>query len=176
VREAAVNALAQMGGFHAIEPFIATLKDNEGSVRRAAVKALGKIGDPRAVEALIVVLKDNDNNVREAAGDALDKIGWQPGQDEDSFAYWTAKVKPLIAALESNYGDVRRSAAKKLVELYRSGFLDKSYQDLILMQRDKISSTHNDTTEHTDYERSSDCAHIDFDERIDKGIGVAFPV
>ena len=58
----------------AIEPLIATLKDNNKLVRREASTALSRMGEP-AVDPLIGILDDEDWKVRGAAAWALGNIG-----------------------------------------------------------------------------------------------------
>jgi HEAT repeat protein len=50
VRQAAAEALGQIGDTSAVEPLIAALRDASLGVRRAAADALGQIGDRRALE------------------------------------------------------------------------------------------------------------------------------
>ena len=129
MRDAAAEALGEIGDARAVEPLIAALKDGDWDVRQFAAKALGKIGDARAVEPLIATLKDSNKDVCKKAADALDEVGWQAGKDEVSAAYWIGKqnwgecvklgalaVEPLIAALtDSESGaSIRDSAAKAL--------------------------------------------------------------
>ena len=102
VRQAAAEALGQIGDPRAVEPLIGVLKDENEKVRRATAEALSRIRDPLAVEPLIGVLKDNDRLVREDAVRALGQIG-------DPRA-----VEPLIAALHDHEEYVRADAARAL--------------------------------------------------------------
>ncbi len=117
-------------GVHAVDPLLATLKDDESDVREAAAKSLGQIGDSRAVEALAETLEDDESDVREAAAEALERIGWQPDKSVTGAAYWIAKkawdncisigvhaVDPLIATLKDDDPDVREAAAKALGQI-----------------------------------------------------------
>jgi HEAT repeat protein len=61
-------------GTSAVEPLIAALKDENRFVRFNAATALGEIKDFRAVEPLMVVLKDKDSSVRAYSAEALGKI------------------------------------------------------------------------------------------------------
>jgi hypothetical protein len=73
-------------------------------------------------------------------------------------------VEQLIAVLKEGDKVVRRAAAGSLVDLYRSGLLDKAQESLILAQRGEITSIHKDIV-------GSSCT-----PHTDSGIGVAFPV
>ena len=87
-------------------------------------------------------------------------------------------VGPLIAELESDYLSKRRAAAELLVALYQSNRLDGADKRRILAQRDRISSSHNDRTDHYSNQWFNDCHHVDEDRHTDKvvGIGVTFPI
>ena len=100
VRQAAAEALGQLGNARTVEPLAEALKDSDDRVRRAAAEALGQIGDARAVEPLIVALKDSDSWVKKRAVEALGKIS-------DPRA-----VEPLIVALKDS--DVRDVATRAL--------------------------------------------------------------
>ena len=73
--EWAAQALGGIADPRAVEPLVASLKDNYASVRTDAAGALGKIRDPRAVEPLVACLKDSSWSVRESAAQALGSIG-----------------------------------------------------------------------------------------------------
>ena len=112
VRAAAARALCRIGDAHALEPLMAALRDQDGSmVHSAAAEALGRIGDARAVEPLVAVLAgvDSDSSVREAAVIALGKIG-------DARA-----VSPLVGALKDEIARVREAAAVALGEIGDAG-------------------------------------------------------
>jgi LysM repeat protein len=73
VAEAAMLALANIGT-PAVDPLIASLRNDNPGVRTMAVDALGRIQDPRTIEPLIEVLeRDQDSLVQAAAVDALRK-------------------------------------------------------------------------------------------------------
>ena len=73
-REAAADALGEIGDPKAVEPLIAALKDPDDDVREAAAEALGRIGDPRAVDPLNAALNDPDHDVRQEAEKALARL------------------------------------------------------------------------------------------------------
>ena len=98
VREAAAEALGQIGDAAAVPGLLAALGDADWRVRRAAAAALGQIGAP-AVPGLLAALRYAEEDVREAAAAALREIG-------DA-----AAVPGLLAALRDADADVRRAAA-----------------------------------------------------------------
>ena len=73
-REAAAEALGEIGDSRVVEPLVAALGDTDDDVREAAAEALGKIGDPRAVDPLTAALNDPDHDVRKEAEKALAKL------------------------------------------------------------------------------------------------------
>jgi len=105
VREAAAEALGEIGDPRAVEPLIQALGDEDRPVGWAAVWALKAIGDPRAVEPLIQALGDESEDVRGAAVWALKAIS-------DPRA-----VEPLTRVLGDGSEDVRRAAARALGEI-----------------------------------------------------------
>jgi HEAT repeat protein len=70
----AAKALGEIGDLRAVQPLVATLKDEDGSVRDEAKKALIKIGKP-STEPLAAALHDYDWKVRIAAAETLGQIG-----------------------------------------------------------------------------------------------------
>jgi HEAT repeat protein len=148
---AAAEALGRIGDPRAVEPLIVALKNGGWyMIRKAAAEALGRIGDPRAVEPLIPVLKDEYFKVREAATEALIKIGApsvEPLIDALRYREWRMRkaatevlgkigdaraIEPLIAALEDEDKDVRKSVAWGLVSLSHNAPLDDEVKQRIL--------------------------------------------
>src|ERR1017187_6662771 len=96
LRERAAELLGEVGDTRAVEPLIATLKDNsppakgpvpldaygvplphptEGDgLREQSARALGKIKDPRADGPLIAAMEDSDERVHQIAAHALGEI------------------------------------------------------------------------------------------------------
>ncbi|MBZ9570720.1 HEAT repeat domain-containing protein [Methanobrevibacter sp. TMH8] len=97
VKEFSARLLGVIGDEKAIDPLIATLRDNNKLVRREASTALSRMGD-NAVEPLINILDDDDWRVRGAAAWALGKIG-------DKRA-----IEPLKNLLDDESGFVRTGA------------------------------------------------------------------
>ena len=89
-----------------VPALIATLKDENSTVRWRVADALGLIGrqTKTTVPTLIAALKDENSDVRGSAASALGRIG---GEDKDS-------VPALIAALKDKNSEVRESAASAL--------------------------------------------------------------
>jgi hypothetical protein len=104
VRQAAAQALEQIGDPQATPALIQALRDEEMWVRRAAAQALEQIGPP-AVPALIQALQDKEWWVRWTAAEALGQIG-------DPQA-----TPALIQALRDEDVHVRQAAAEALLEL-----------------------------------------------------------
>jgi HEAT repeat protein len=104
VREKAVRALGQIRDPRAVDPLIATLKNDRHFVRRSAASALGEIKDSRAVEPLIAALQIDDQGmgVRSSAAWALGKI-------KDLRA-----IEPLIALLKDKRYHGQREAVTAL--------------------------------------------------------------
>jgi HEAT repeat protein len=98
---------------------IPVLKDEYFKVREAAAESLIKIGAP-AVEPLISALQYREWRMRKAATEVLGKIG-------DARA-----IDPLIAALEDEDKDVRKSVAWGLISLSHNAPLDDAVKQRIL--------------------------------------------
>lgn len=82
------TALEGIGGA-AVEPLIASLKEEDENARRFAANLLGRLGDKRAVEPLIECLKDSAETVRLCGAEALGRL-------RDVRA-----VEPLMASLKN---------------------------------------------------------------------------
>ncbi|MCK5055728.1 MAG: HEAT repeat domain-containing protein [Candidatus Aminicenantes bacterium] len=127
VRIEATEALGKIGDSRAEIPLINALKDENENLREAAVAAFCKISKPGAAESLIMALTDKDCFVRQGAANVLGQIGWQPSGKGALAVYLTAKqdwvelqaagehaVKPLVAVLEDENPEIRRSAVYTL--------------------------------------------------------------
>ena len=97
IKQYSAKLLGIIGNDQAIDPLIATLRDNNKFVRRESSTALTKMGD-KAVEPLINILDDDDWRVRGAAAWALGKIGDERALD------------PLKSLLDDESGFVRSGA------------------------------------------------------------------
>ena len=107
VAEAAMLALANMGT-PAVDPLIASLRNDNPGARMMAVAALGRIQDPRTIEPLIEVLEtDPDSLVQAAAVDAL-------REKKDS------RVLESLLVAEQSGSWVVRSLAKSAAEEARA--------------------------------------------------------
>ena len=186
-REAAAVALGCFGEACAVEPLVLSLEDRDERVRRAASAALRNIGKP-AVQALIPLLSAVNRDLKAVAANTLKEIGWLPGLDMNSAAYWVIfrkwekcieigapAIEPLIGALGDGNWQVRKDAAGTLVRIHNSGRLDDADKNRILLQRDRMSTAHQDRNEWVSNGSSSDCTgntvHTD-----NNGIGVSFSV
>jgi HEAT repeat protein len=104
MRVMTASALGDIGDPKAVEPLIATLKDDTMIVRRDAARALGKIGAKNAgaaelvIEPLCEALQDNHSIIQRSAASALAEIG----QEHPRLA--AGAVPSLIVALNYNYG------------------------------------------------------------------------
>ncbi|RMG75374.1 MAG: HEAT repeat domain-containing protein [Chloroflexi bacterium] len=125
VREAAAEALGQIGDAQAMTHLMQALQDKDSDVRRVAAWALVKIGKP-AVPHLMQTLKDEHSDVRSAAAWTLGRIG-------DAQA-----VPHLIQALKDEERDVRRAAAWALGEIGDAQAVPHLMQAL----KDEYSSVH----------------------------------
>ena len=129
VRLSAVRALGNIGDERAVEPLIATLKeDTDPRVRTAAAQALGELRDERAVDALITALAAEN----EAAGPALVRIGapaiaplvgclreaeTRGVATQSLVQIGNPAVEPLIGALKTYEDEARSAAARALAEI-----------------------------------------------------------
>jgi HEAT repeat protein len=136
VREAAAQALGELGDVRAVAPLAAALHDQREAVREAAAQALWKIGDARALEVLGAALQDADRDVRRGVGLVLRDIkdahvvelllkvlehGVGPTSDYAVFVLgWVGDARALpvlVAALASEYKGVRYDAVNGLGKL-----------------------------------------------------------
>jgi HEAT repeat protein len=102
VRLGAARALGMMGVEAAVEPLRAMLLRGQGAEVGIAGEALGQIGSPEAIDALLTALADPQPTARwHAAMAALEKMG-EPA------------VVPLVAMVDSQDADARRSATQAL--------------------------------------------------------------
>ncbi len=75
IRQAAAQALGELGDKRAVNPLINMLDDLDPNVRSNAAQALGKLGDKRAVKPLINRLNDSGSSVSSNAAQALGELG-----------------------------------------------------------------------------------------------------
>jgi len=127
----AAHALGVLRDARAVEPLIDALSAGWYLMRCAAIDALAALGDARAIEPLIDVLGHGHYGTRRAAAAALAALGqpvWQamvkgsPLEQNEDFTRLGADgdaraIGPLLVALGSCDGDVRRAAAKALAAL-----------------------------------------------------------
>ena len=82
MREAAVDALAEIGGDKAAQVLAVALEDEDSSVREEAVEALGEIGGETAIRLLEQALADEDESIRETAADILAQLTAPKGREQ----------------------------------------------------------------------------------------------
>jgi HEAT repeat protein len=170
-------------GTAAIDRLIVALQTGPTQVQLKAAESLAQIGDPRGIEALGAALRDYDKYVRKDAVTLLDTLGWQPDETVTGAAYWVTKeewdkcvligaaaIEPLIDELAHEDWHNRKGAAAALVEIWRSGELGAAERKLLLAKRDTITEAHDDG-----YSRSR-CGDESYDDHVDRGIGVDFPL
>ena len=97
VKICSAKILGSIGNDEAIDPLIATLKDDNKLVRREASTALTRMGN-KAVDPLLNILNDDDWRVRGAAAWALGSIGNKKA------------IEPLNNLLEDESGFVKTGA------------------------------------------------------------------
>ena len=104
VRNLAEDALVSIGE-PAVEPLLAVLEDNYGSLNQNVANALARIGDARAVDPLVALLTRGSDSKRWIAARTLGTMKA------------TRAVEPLIAALGDSSPFVRRFGAESLGEI-----------------------------------------------------------
>lgn len=124
VREAALYALAEIGGREIARPAVAALRDLSAPVRAAAARVIGVCGDPSASDALVRRLEhEEDEGVlagmliaigRLAAPEALGVLAKyaEPG------GFLKRRTAHLRAAAIEGIGHIHSTEAGALLELY----------------------------------------------------------
>ena len=75
LREAAIEALGQVGGDQAVAAMVPSLNDDRSNVRQAAAAAIGKAGGASAVASLGAALTHKDPATRKCLVQALGSVG-----------------------------------------------------------------------------------------------------
>jgi HEAT repeat protein len=124
VREAALYALAEIGGREIARPAVAALRDLSAPVRAAAARVIGVCGDPTASDALVRRLEhEEDEGVlagmliaigRLSAPQALGVLAKyaEPG------SFLKRRTAHLRAAAIEGIGHIHSTEARALLELY----------------------------------------------------------
>ena len=124
VREAALYALAEIGGREIARPAVAALRDLSAPVRAAAARVIAVCGDPTASEAMVRRLEhEEDEGVlagmliaigRLASPDALGVLAKyaEPG------SFLKRRTAHLRAAAIEGIGHIHTTEARALLELY----------------------------------------------------------
>ena len=136
VRIGAARALGQIGGTHALEALLISLREDKDRIVRARVAvALGQIGGAQAIKALVAILREGgDKIVRASAAISLGQAGGAQAiealvatlknKDEDE-TVWRMAIRALgliwnllpVARLSDEEATVRRDAAVALGQL-----------------------------------------------------------
>lgn len=105
IREAAVNALEQIGREEVVPLLALALRDQDPWIRQSAAQALGGIGGEQVLGPLTSALRDSHPKVRQSVVRALAKVGG------------TTVIGLLRQALEDGYAEVQEAAKEALEEL-----------------------------------------------------------
>ena len=180
-RKAVVAALGQIGDPRAFE--LLTRELLYQPLGDQVLVSMLQIDHSRTLMVLIKLLLSKYPNQRKFAALKLEELDWKPSPDQDGAAYFAAKrawnrcvkigapaVEPLLIAVQGGEWQERKDAAKALVEIYQSGFLDEQVREKILDGRNLITTAHEDVLG-----SSSTCAGRDT-EHEDKGVGMDFPL
>ncbi len=97
VRQAAAEALGQMGDTTAVNALVEAYKDADQYVRCAVVEALEQLDTTAVLPFMVRALNDNDPYVRTCGAKSLSKIGSTDPR----------LIKPLLTALKDNDAQVR---------------------------------------------------------------------
>jgi HEAT repeat protein len=159
---AVVKALGEIGSQKATQSLL-DLISNEGNnlVCIAGIVTLGKIGNPIAVEKLSYRLSSSNKQEAAAAAEALGEIG-------DGNA-----IGVLGKHLKDYDGTARIASAKALIKIYQKGNLTDEQKQVILQQRNIITSEHEDASE---YFQPSNPGCSGGTAHTDQGIGLEFPL
>jgi hypothetical protein len=124
VREAALHAMAELGGKEITRPAVAALRDASAAVRAAATRVIGVGMDPAATPALVRRLEhEEDEGVlagmliaigRLAASEALGVLA----QYAEPGGFLKRRTPHLRAAAIEGIGHIHSTEARALLELY----------------------------------------------------------
>ncbi len=103
----AIKFLVEKKVVKAVPLLLEKLDIQNSSVRVAVSEALGNLGDKKAIDLLLVRLGDKESPVRDAARKALEQLGVTQEQ----------LVKGYFAAFDSDFGEARKDAVERLVEM-----------------------------------------------------------
>ena len=111
VRQAAVEALATLGGAGAAEALEIALRDQESWIREEAIEALEAIGGDRAAQSLVVALQDEDADLREQAVEALGELGGPTALQLLEYA-WAADSDDAVRTAAAEWLEVLRDKSR----------------------------------------------------------------
>jgi len=126
VREAALYALAEIGGREITRPAIPVLKDTSAAVRMAAAKVIGLGGDPETLSLLVRRLEQEEDEG--VLSELLLGVGRLGGGSKEALTVLARHAEPggllrrrtvhLRAAAITGMGHLHSSEARALLELY----------------------------------------------------------
>jgi HEAT repeat protein len=125
VREAALHAMAEIGGREVSRPAMPALKDESAEVRAAAARAIGVGGDAGATTVLVRRLEQEaDEGVLAELLKAVGRLGAK--EAVEVLARWAdpggrlkRRTPHVRAAAIEGLGHIKRPEARGLLELYR---------------------------------------------------------
>jgi hypothetical protein len=124
VREAALYALAEIGGREIARPAVAALRDLSAPVRAAAARVIGVCGDPTASDALVRRLEhEEDEGVLAGMLIAIGRLAAPEGlgvlaKYAEPGSFLKRRTAHLRAAAIEGIGYIHSTEARALLELY----------------------------------------------------------
>jgi hypothetical protein len=124
VREAALYAIAEIGGKGIARPAIAALRDPSAPVRAAATRVIGVGGDPAATQVLVRRLEhEEDEGVLAGIMTAVGRLGAPEALNvlakyAEPGSFLKRRTPHLRAAAIEGIGHINTTEARALLELY----------------------------------------------------------
>ena len=124
VREAALHAMAEIGGKEIARPAVAALRDDSASVRAAATRVIGVGGDPTATPALVRRLEhEEDEGVLAGILLAIGRLGAPEAlgvlaKYAEPGGFLKRRTPHLRASAIEGIGHIHSTEARALLELY----------------------------------------------------------
>jgi hypothetical protein len=124
VREAALHAMAEVGGKEIARPAVAALRDDSAAVRAAATRVIGVGGDPTATPALVRRLEhEEDEGVLAGILLAIGRLGAPEAlgvlaKYAEPGGFLKRRTPHLRAAAIEGVGHIHSTEARALLELY----------------------------------------------------------
>jgi HEAT repeat protein len=124
VREAALHAMAEIGGKEIARPAVAALRDPSAPVRAAATRVIGVGGDPTATQVLVRRLEhEEDEGVLAGILTAVGRLGAPEALNvlakyAEPGGFLKRRTPHLRAAAIEGVGHIHTTEARALLELY----------------------------------------------------------